>query len=298
MIDKALLENFNGYFGGSQTKALLQIKAEIDLFGLEEFKDIAWVDIQNNLIEEPLEQSRIFKNAIFTVIQHITIDEDEDAYRLIVLAFNAWTALYFRNLEEFGTVGLVNLNDLVNEAFYYSTENLNFDERNPELVVDGFEKLTQLLNIHEDILRALNNLTNKTEVFLWNCVDEKWNEDAYLTKFGSIAQRNLIPQFYYNNFYLKCVYFHMSILRRIYDVDIAANSFKELAEKFFFEQTEILKTNCIEPTLAKRKNKFCSLYELIEKTRCLYELAISTEWGFEERDWKRYDELITTLKSN
>jgi len=73
MFDKALLEQFNSIFQGDQVNELLRIKSEVELFGLEEFREIVWEQAQwtNSSLNEKNkedEQNRIFKNAIFVVV--------------------------------------------------------------------------------------------------------------------------------------------------------------------------------------------------------------------------------------
>ena len=158
MFEKGTLESFNSYFGGNQTSTLLRIKQEVDLFGLQEFKEIAFQEIQdgytgNDDKAKLIEEERVFKNAIFTVINDIVVDEDAAAFQLMVMALENWINLFERSFDEFGIQGLTALNDLLNESFYYAhAEDGEFDYNSPDTVDEEIQILSTLNFLQLDLV--------------------------------------------------------------------------------------------------------------------------------------------------
>lgn len=304
MFDKALLDSFNSYFGGSQTQTLLRIKQEVELFGLGEFKEIAFQEIQhgyagNDDKAKLIEEERIFKNAIFTVINDIVVDEDAAAFQLMVMALENWINSFERSFDEFGIRGLTALNDLLNESFYYAHGDLEFDYNHPDTVDEEIGVLSSFNFLQWELLSSLNAQAKTNELFLWDCVTKKYPSELYGTKFGSYAERDLVPDFQ-SNCFQKCVFFHISVLSRLEDekskFSPGDKELTRLVNVFFARELEIFEAGDFEIYAHQTDYKFSSIHELIKTSALLY-AEVLRSWVYDEKAlWEKYTKLLDALK--
>ena len=309
MFDKALLEQFNSIFQGDQVNELLRIKSEVELFGLEEFREIVWEQAQwtNSSLNEKNkedEQNRIFKNAIFVVVQDLTIDEDLNAFRLMLMSLIQWTDYFDRSFTEFSSSSILALNDLLNQCFYYSNEDFQYDCYEPSLLEDETSRLREYMYMHNAFLNVLNENKKREECFLWDCVLEKYPNGNYFTKFGESCDWHLIPGFQ-DNYFHKTVYFIMSILAAIEKDDYfdcstphkkvrSKDKFYRLVDVFFEREIDEIKGGSFTASSNAVEFSFSSIFDLIEKTVEIYEEIISDVFFPSTESWDIFLSLINT----
>ena len=310
MFDKYLHDSFNAIFGGNQVSELLRIKSEVDLFGFNEFADIAFEQIQG-VEYEPVDkdrvENRVFKNAIFTVIQFIRTDEDLNAFRLMLLTLYAWRELFDREFNEFSSSQIIALNDLLNETFFYSIGEQEYDFQNPRGVEEETNHLMEYMFFHEAFLDVLNKNEKKEELYLWDCVLSQAPSKKFYNKFGKYSDRHLIPDFS-GMVFQKTVYFTMSILLKIqqknqyFDLSIGHRAtrsrlrFCQLAEVFFEDEIEELKKEPISSNLGDENYEIKSIFDLLDTSLKIYKDTINKVFFGDLEDWKTYETLVSSLK--
>ena len=279
MFDKQLVEDFNTYFSGNQMPELNRIKSEIELIGYSDFAELTWSQIQDFPTGE--EQDRVFKNAIFVATQDLRHDEDLEAYRLLLMALEYWPQYWDRSFDEFKPVGLLRLNDLLNEAFLHSWEDEAFDEIEPEDAMEILERLEKFVNVQDYLFEALNKAPNTEACFIWQLKTEKLSE-GYWTDFGP-SNFGFVPDFggYLFN---KILFFAMSWWRHelLSDEQIEQPMFNKSAQMLFADEIQRMKSEGEIEHLAHGDDfSFSSLKEALEKVVSLYSEQL-VDLGFEK----------------
>ena len=308
MFDKGLLDSFNAIFGGNQVSELLRIKSEVDLFGFQEFANIAFEQIQG-VTYEPADrdnvENRVIKNAIFTVIQFIRIDEDLDAFRLMLLTLDAWRDVFDRKFTDFSSSQIISLNDLLNQTFYYSHEEEEYDYKDPQVVTEETERLRDYMFFHEEFLSVLNENEKKEELYLWDCVVRQAPSKKFYNKFGEYSDWHLLPDFS-GQVFQKTVYFTMSILCKIWiengNFDFSnphravrsEHKFRQLVEVFFEDEIKELEKGPIS-NLGDVDYEIKSVFDLLNTSLKIYKDIIDNVMCPEPKDWKTYENLVSSL---
>ena len=269
MFDKLLVEAFNTYFSGNQMPELNRIKSEIELIGYTEFADLTWSEVQD--YPAPEEQDRVFKNAIFVAIQDMRHDEDLNSFRLLLEALENWGSYWERSFDEFQQAGLLKLYSLLNEAFYYSRSEEEFEEFEPSASMEVLQRLQQFVDVHEFLFGALKKSSKTEAKFIWQCHCEKLERGGYRTELG-FSRLSLVPDFggYLFN---KILFFAMSWYRHewLFEEQIDQLTFNKSAQILFADEIREVKSDGeLEHWAHGSHFSFSSLREALEEVVSLY----------------------------
>lgn len=291
MFDKALVEEFNDCFSGNQMPEIIRIKSEVELIGYNDFAELTWSQIQD--FPEGEEQDRIFKNAIFVVIQDIRFDDDESALRLLLLALGYWEA-WDRSLNEFSSKGLLQFNSLINEALHYSLEDGGVEGYEPAHPEGWIGLFSDVVRAECALLEALQKGSEVNKNFVWDCeIGEAVDDIAVTTLFGDSA-RSLIPNFDGKHF-SKVLFFvlHLRAEQMFIDERLGGEEFNRLVSVFFADEIKALEvTGEIELFASDKEYSFNSIKQLVKTA-----LSIFEKWGiFSEEEWSALGSLVNSMK--